>query len=296
MARNRFGSQHSSQGSVSSHSGYGSFDQFSSASGYEEPVSLKRGIDTAAEFLDDIKRARVTPNYTSDLAARLSTIEQLVGISSYTGAANSGYGYQHSAPEYGSSRQLPPFRSQQELLDADQFFSQLSSTLPSSKPDFFSPTKETPTSGYTLPSNGFPSLHARKNSNISSHRNTSPSVNVYPTLSSSPVGAGNGYESAAAPQLASRYDYDNGRRFSVGVLQKSSKCSAEAEQDDLSTAMSQLSVNSKPSTAELNQVERHAEVIKKMRELIAQMLEEYKEPSKKASPEKSSLYPTISAF
>lgn len=310
------------------------FDQFGSSSGYDLPSSnRKRDHEAAVDFFDDIKRARIAPTYNDDMAARLSTIEQLVGItSSYNSnnnSSNTGYSnhashqsqhHQQAVPEYASYRQLPPFRTQQELLDADQFFSQLSSNLPLAKTDYSSVAKETaPTPSYTLPSNAYPSYTppsatAAPHSTSTTAATTttaSPSVNVYPTLNSSPVGSSSGYESTGAPHLASRYDYDNGRRFSVGVSQRTSKLSTSSEEnddddddDDLASAMNKLSVDSETRTT-CKQVERHAEFIGQMRAMIADMLKEYKaeaageseaEPRGETRSVKSSLYPTVAAF
>lgn len=295
-SRNRF--QHSSQGNIhSSPSGYGNLDQFGPNPGFEEQGSRKRGFEAASDLLDDIKRARVTPNYNLDMAARLSTIEQIVY----------GYAASHQMPlaEPQSFRQLPPFRSQQELLDADQFFSQLSSNLPS-KPDY--PVKETAAPGYSLPTNSYASYGSHNTQASPSHASSSlsPSVNVYPTLNSSLMGPSHSH-STPHPQLASRSEYDNGRRYSVGVSQKSSKPAAAVADsasttvygnaDELTSAMRELSVNDHL----VNQVTRHARVIRHMRQLIASMLKVQKSQElvmdrESKESQKSGLYPIVAAF
>lgn len=356
--RNRFTNQQSIQNSISSPSGYGLFEQFGSntappngrvlsSPNYDpsDSLSRKRGYDAAIDLFEDIKRARISPSYTSDMAARLSTIEQIVGIAPYGVTPN--YNSQQpsssvsstAAQDYNGLRQLPPFRSQQELLDADHFFSQLSSNIPipssSGSKHLHEQYQATPTtkssvesqvSGYTLPSNGYSSSssipygsYAQSQSHSSSqspqHHSSSPSLNVYPTLNSSTSTAGGLYDSSATtsqahPQLPSRYDYDNGRRFSVGVLQRSSKLSdsgvedkeekeGEFLQDDLALSMSGLSIKSEP--------ERHAYAVARVREMIAELLKEYDQPSipaeavsgaeeSKQTSSKSSLYPAVAAF
>lgn len=286
-------------GSVSAPTGYGA-EQFGGPTYDQDLGSRKRGHDAAFDFLDDIKRARITPNYNADMAARLSTIEQIVGIAPYTGqtafpttptaaaAAAAAASHPLPSPEYQGFRQLPPFRSQQELLEADQFFTQLSSNLP------LKPAESVP--AYTLPSNGYSNTqYAGSFAQVVSppqSATTTPPANGYPTLT--PSGGANYVGSGAPhPQLGSRCDYDNGRRFSVGVLQRSSKLSSTAADDALVQQLGKLRVTT--PEPELDQVARHAEVIKRMRALIAAMLSEAKKEEEKKEA-KSGLYPTVAVF
>lgn len=282
---------------------------------YELPESSnrKRGFDAALDLFDDIKRARVAPTYNSSMATRLSNIEQLIGISSYGGNPGSNHNSyrqpvtsqsqlpQPLPPQQDSLRHLPPFRSHQDLLDADQFFSQLSSTLPLARP-----AQEYNNQPFTLPSNGYATGYPQPVSPPqSSHSSVSPSLNVYPAINSSPSVNNNlnsGEQSSNSqnhPQLASQYKYGSSKRFAVGVMQRSSKLSAEAE-DDLTDAISRLEVSNievEESEKELDDIERHSLVIKRIRSLIAEMMKEsdsVKTDIKKE--EKESMYPTIAAF
>lgn len=292
VPRNRY-NQVSPPGSVSVPTGFGA-EQFGAS--YEQDLaSRKRVHDAAFDFLDDIKRARITPNYNADMAARLSTIEQIVGIAPYGQpfpTTSTPASHPLPSPEYQGFRQLPPFRSQQELLEADQFFTQLSSNLPLKPADSGVPA-------YTLPSNGYSAQYAGSFAQVSPSQsaNATPPANGYPTLT--PSANANYVGGASHPQLGSRCDYDNGRRFSVGVLQRSSKLSATtAAEDDLTQQLGKLRVTA--PEPESDQVARHAEVIKRMRALIAAMLSEYSaglgSDQKGKQKEKSGLYPSVAVF
>lgn len=276
-----------------------------SYSSYDMPEtnSRKRGYDAALDLFEDIKRSRVTPTYNSNMAARLSTIEQLVGIAPYTNTPT----YRQSQPQpqpvqsqpvqQDTLRQLPPFRSHQDLLDADQFFSQLSSSLPLN-------TKPVPdyNQNFTLPSN-YGGYSQPLSPPVSSHSSVSPGLNVYPTISPAGTMAQdmNSHPSVNHPQLASRCDFQNNKRYAVGVMQRSSKLSAE---DDLSSAMAKLDVSEKKEEIkeEDEEIKRHAEVIQRIRVLIAEMIKKAETSETKESEvvvkkeEKESVYPTIAAF
>lgn len=99
----------------------------------------KRSLDTSTDLFDDIKRAKVQPVYNNDIAARLSALEPLILACIGQNQAKS-QGQQQSLLQSLSAllqsdlRSLHPIKSQtqQELLDTDQFFSQLSSSISSS--------------------------------------------------------------------------------------------------------------------------------------------------------------------
>ena len=259
------------------------FDQFNAPSYDSANSGRKRSYEAALDLFEDIKRARVAPSYTSNMAARLSTIEQIVGLAPYS---NFNQSRPQPVQEHTPSRQLPPFRSSQELLDVDQFFSQLSSNLPlaGKQYDHFMPNKNV--EPMTLPSNGYSGYAQRP---LSPSRGAA-SLNVYPTInaaSQEPLGG------SSQPQLALRSEYDSSKRYSVGVSQHSSKLSqddTEAE-DELSAAMSKLSVES-------DEIERHAEVIRRIRAMIGDLLKESAEKSEAPVTEgkTSSIYPTVAAF
>lgn len=300
---------------------FGNTDQLGSffdSAKINNAAARKRGFDAAFELFDDIKRSRVSPNYNSSMAARLSTIEQIVGLAPYVGTtANNNNGYPAPLPQQharqlsqdysGSSRQLPSFRSHQELLDVDQFFSQLASNMPlnNGKPapaaehaPLFNMPSSTPYPPLSPPSLG---------SNIPT--SSASSLNVYPTLGLN-SGATQEFETAgqphnsqlqqqAQPQLASRYDYDRSKQFSVGISQRSSRLSVETE-DDLASAMSSLSVKPEKEAKEAvtmigddDEVVRHVEVIKCIRAMITDML---KKSESEDFSHTNSMYPTVAAF
>lgn len=271
------------------------------------PAGRKRGLEASAEFFEDIKRARMQPTYSQEMAGRLANMEQLVPMQSYYG----GNGYQDV------SRVLPPFRSQQELLEADSFLSQLASNMthpphsqaphpqaqqqqqqPQSKPA--NPQQNGNVS--PLAPNGShhhqQSQQSQQQSSQGYSNYTYPPVrgtengsgyagNLYPSVSDS---NGSGY-AGGYPQLASRYDYDTGKRVLVGVKQHTSMndladklSSAKLDDDDQSDVGSS----------------RHLQVVQALRNMIAQQLQGLEDQADEATEPKtesaSRLYPSIEAY
>jgi hypothetical protein len=308
--RNRLNSQSS---------GFGGFDQLTSTGGVQGPLSppfdidaaaaamaasRKRSLEATADFIEYIKRARVAPNYTHDMAARLSTIEQLVGItppgpSSYGGAGGFDFG--------GRNHQLPPFRSHQDLLEADQFFAQLSSNLPTTKQQVSQQQSEKSETLLGNFSNSVPTTNANRSLNVyptlgSDFKQSPPQQHPSPhTQQSSPqqqqqasqsdfsLGSPNNTNKNQYPQLASRYDYDNGRRFSVGVQQRAAKNSSN---DDTA-----LELTEQMAGLELDTVARHARIIAVIRDLLKELIENsYASDDNVTGGTASSVgYPTIKA-
>lgn len=354
-----------------------------------ESLSRKRAYDATSDLFDDIKRAKIAPVYNSEMASRLSAVDQFVSSGSYNNASAAAafatqsqlpsQSQQHSSNDY---RSLPPFKSQQELLEADQFLSHLSNSIASQTSPRGNGSGEqsqygsglrssysgensssSHVSGLTLPSNGYsssrgsygaplnlpvtppeaaqtaalpsstnmyPSFPSSSASSSSTSDNASESGS-YPSTSvgsqySNPLYAGSSSSSSAShrdsstssyPQLGSRYENDNGRRFSVGVLQRSSKHSAAAtspssseDVDDIVSGLSNLKVSSaaagKPKDDYESDKERHLQVIEAMRRMIAEMLVSVndgpkddglkKEQDAKPEAKSSNLYPVIAAF
>lgn len=274
--------------------------------GYEQPPqeSRKRGYSAALDLFDDIKRQRIEPTYNNDFAARLSTIEQLVGISGPLPRTTRPLAVPASlAPQQPADplRQLRGLRTQQELLDADQFLSQLSSTLPLKAPapvptqDYFAPLPST-TSFNTYPSQPMSSL------------------NVYPSLDADVPSAAT--YSPEHPQVASRYDYESGKRYAVGVSQRSSKLADDASKDTAETDETDEKDAAKPDAPETDAADdlagamgkleiketeedvvlRHAEVIRRIRSMIADMLKETPSKDDSKVEDKEQMYPTVTAF
>uniref|UniRef100_A0A060T4Z6 ARAD1C01914p n=1 Tax=Blastobotrys adeninivorans TaxID=409370 RepID=A0A060T4Z6_BLAAD len=263
-----------------------------------EGSDRKRGYDATADFFDSVKRARIAPIYTSDMASRLSNVESSLN----------GY-------DTDSSRMLPPFKTQQDLLEADSFLSNLSSSI---KPDS---TTATTTSASTttssaatstpvtsasandvyLPSNGYP-LPAL-------HHSYTPAPSAYPTLPHNDM-----YPSFGQyPQLASRQDYDSSRRVSIGLAQRSSKEDAEKDKeakdtkdtkdsdgvDGLTSQIASLKVQGQSKIDEETR-DRHLKLVQTLRSSIARMLkeldEEKKDDQKDDHKSSTGLYPEIQAY
>lgn len=269
-----------------------------------EGSERKRGYDATADFFDSVKRARIAPIYTSDMASRLSNVESSLN----------GY-------ETDSSRMLPPFKTQQDLLEADSFLSNLSSSI---KPDSTTtaatstsastatsmaatatPVSSAPANDVYLPSNGYP-LPAL-------HHSYTPAPSAYPTLPHNDM-----YPSFGQyPQLASRQDYDSSRRVSIGLAQRSSKEDAEQDKDakdskattkatkdtdgvdSLTSQIASLKVQEQEKIDEETR-DRHLKLVHTLRNSIARMLKELDEEKKddKKDDHKSStgLYPEIQAY
>lgn len=365
---------------------------FSAHASHEQPPSSdyplrKRVFDGSAEFFDDIKRSRVYPVYSSDMAARLNNIESVINGGSYgpngapsiTGNSMSAV----SAPTTtatavssaipvlsndNNSRMLPPFRSQHELSEAYQFISQLSTNMSSSsynQPPSVSlagstsssqhqPTISTaqrtensvhPESSYSytlpslpsasgasvntvrVPSSSMPLAHSNGSQSYITSANgvsgataasiTTSSSSMYPVISSynnTAESTGNAGISQSYPQLASRYDYDNSRRVSVGVQQSSAtadkenndskknsdKVTDEKQVDSADGLVEDLKALDISSSNE-SERERHAKLVILLKDIISDMLKDYKDEekemvNKKDHKSEANLYPRIAAY
>lgn len=395
-----YSSQLNTEGGVLSHvfneSSIGSSDLYH---------NRKRSYEPTNDLFEDIKRAKIQPVYNGYMAARLCALEPF--MFGYPGQQNQNQNQNQSraqpqSQQYSSSNQrdqdqassqssqaqplssllrsdlrsLPPFKSQQELLDTDNFLSQLSSSISSSvspasstfshrmstdsnsslSSGTFPPGQDSfgsikpnysPMENLTLPSNDYsPPLSTASTSSsvaVSNGLNlptTPPSI--YPAISSSfnglsgssSAGASNGFfntlgnspnfqssghggtnSTSSYPQLASRYDNNDSRRFNVRVMQRTGKLSADKKDevknedvDDLTSALSSLKVEEKTVASEKQQFEdvkqRHLELIATIRAMLAQQLEHYgddktaikKEEEEQVKGGRTSLYPTITAF
>lgn len=329
--------------------------------------SRKRSYQSAAsDLFDDIKRAKISPLYSQEVAARLTALEHYVGLTANAPVPsqtapinntspshnNSGFTQQssnhHNLPspplqlsgqQQSDFRSLHPFKSQQDLLDADQFLSQLSGSIASSTqlpqplhtPPRHNSQDQSPysNSGIVLPSTGYqsrtqqpsvsssvslPSYSAYANSQSHNASSISPTSSqpLYPSLSSlsnaeqtkNNNGSSTLSPSNALPQLGSRYENNEpARKFSVGVLQRSSKHSLsktqDTEEDSLASVMDKLSLNSKTESIDQNddyeqQKKRHLQVVESLRKLVGEMLK-YHEESKSNLQDKQQqpCYPVI---
>ncbi|KAF5092826.1 hypothetical protein D0Z00_004386 [Geotrichum galactomycetum] len=237
------------------------------------------------------------------MAARLSTIEQLVGITP-PGPAN--YGAGGGGFDFGGrNHQLPPFRSQQDLIEADQFFAQLSSNLPTPKQQVTQQQQQNEKSETLLGNfNNLTTNTANRSLNVyptlgsdfkplppqqpSSPQQSSPQQQQQQQQSDFPLGSPNSTNKNQYPQLASRYDYDNGRRFSVGVQQRTAK----PNNDDDATLM----LTRQMAGLELDTVARHARIIAVIRGILQELIENGGNDDNATDTTTSSVdYPTIKA-
>lgn len=290
----------------------------------------KRSLDTSTDLFDDIKRAKVQPVYNNDIAARLSALEPLILACIGQNQARS-QGQQQSLLQSLSAllqsdlRSLNPIKSQtqQELLDTDQFFSQLSSSIssPSSSSSDScchghrssiesnsSLSSLSPTSSDNFSS--FKSSYAPMDNLSLSSSDLSLSPSLYPSISNNSllgnIGATSEYQGSAQPsyrgprhpQLASRYDAStDAQRYNVRVMQRSGKLSSDTPQkkgtevQDLVSSLSALKLEDNETR------NRHLQLISVIRKMIACQLDLSSQPiSHVIKSEKKSLYPVISAF
>lgn len=254
----------------------------------QAPVSIRDHLNQSSAAVSYLGQ-----DYTHmDLAARLATLEQLVGL----------------AP---AQQQIPLPSLRQDLVETDQFFQQMASNLPPpSKPmDIF------------------------KHSQISS----SPSVGIYPVIPPTPESSFSGPSghhssissigstgSIGNPQLASRYDYDATRRYSIGIQQRSNRSSHIAEpRDRLSIEsiimsekerLAKIAKEGKLKTLSPEQVESQRELIFNIRSTLAELIrvsavteeneklkkteeeEEDDDDEEDVEEEPEKLYPVINVF
>lgn len=206
-------------------------------------------------------------DYSSlDLAARLATLEQLVGL----------------APP---QQQIPLPSLRQDLVEADQFFQQMANNLPP-------PSR---------------SLELFRSGNVSS-------APFYPSISdnNSPIGSSIGGTgiSSTNPQLASRYDYDANRRYSIGIQQRQSRLAStpikEASfQEMVQSVLEEEKARSLDvSNYNTEQLESHRKRIIKIREIISEMLKsaddiessDCSDEEDDVEEEPETLYPIINVF
>ncbi|ANB12969.1 alkaline-responsive transcriptional regulator RIM101 [Sugiyamaella lignohabitans] len=300
-------------------------------SGYEEPSpNRKRAFDATADLFDDIKRSRIAPIYSNEMSNRLSSMESILTISPNTW----GYTYYSdpvskpvssqtamqsnpvSAPAANmnnSSRALPSFRSTQELLDADQFLSQLSSNIysnysgssvssASSSEDQYSYNQRLPLQTQPQPPQQQPQQpmvqpqHQQLPAHSYNHQSSYPVTHNYPqklgpaptTTSSStsmyPVLNSSTDFNAGYPQIASRYEYDYSKRQSVGVSQRAAPPSSSTSVDDLTDSLKKVDIEDKKSDSESGsdseepdakeQMTKHLNIVAALRKVIAELLKE----------------------
>ncbi|KAI5804568.1 hypothetical protein EDC01DRAFT_426034 [Geopyxis carbonaria] len=221
----------------------------------------KRSFDGVDQFFEDAKRHKLQPVYDGAMAQRLSAL-QFVPSTTGEGVDFNGHTTTVTAPPTTSAGQpftLPSLRTKQDLIDADNFLTQLSANVyENSNGQQFpfrgnqaqsphTPTQQQaqqhhdgapaaqmgqnqagtpaltpPTSNYTASAS--PATHHTTPPTVSPQAST---ASMYPSLpavvTSSDVG--NGYpapvSAAPATSLGSTFESGERRRYSVGVLQRS---------------------------------------------------------------------------
>ncbi|KAK9464820.1 hypothetical protein V1512DRAFT_86616 [Lipomyces arxii] len=208
----------------------------------------KRTFDAANDFFEDVKRHKVAPVYGQDMASRLSALEALVGVTApvlpaeYSQSVVPGPQSQayHHAPHYPHITQapmhaplpshtphapphtLPALRTKQDMLETDHFLTQLSSNMyhqpqPPQQPQYHYPAAH---ASQPAP---MPTPFTAINAGEQSPRHVPyAGAGMYPAL----PGVGGDHAASPHPLLASRFDADPTRRFSVGALQKTAKTDA----------------------------------------------------------------------
>ncbi|KAK9461955.1 uncharacterized protein V1516DRAFT_673389 [Lipomyces oligophaga] len=270
----------------------------------------KRAFDAANDFVEDVKRHRVVPVYGQDMASRLSALEALVGVtppapppSDYLSTASSAYAHAppHALHYLGPSHhsqsvpsQLPALKTKQELLDADHFLNQLSTSIYNSGGQHSSSSHAVPFGSsqsqlyqssnnaglnqpVVSPFTAINSEHSHMSTHLPYSQNVNSSAGLYPSLPS--VSSVEQHQSI--PGLASRFDPDPTRRFSVGALQKSAKsCSSSSEStvsdtsvDDLLEEMEvKLVLTQDKNFVSERQRKMHILVIERLRSVVRSML------------------------
>jgi hypothetical protein len=159
-------------------------------------------------------------------------------------------------------------QQQQQLLQTSQSVSPASSQI--------SPT------GHSYASYNYPSTAGRTNGDSGiSAVSSAYAGGLYPTVSAD----NNSAYSGSYPQLASRYDYDAGKRVLVGVKQ-------HATMDELSDKLSSTKIDDEEASPS-----RHLQVVQALRNMIAQQLQDLREEEAEASDRTPTprLYPSIEA-
>lgn len=246
------------------------------AGGFVETVnpqstSKKRSYDYANEFFEDVKRHKITPVYNDDMAARLSALQAWVTDDLFQPSYNT-YQVPPQQPVQSQAQYLlPSLRTKQDLLDANQFLSQLQNHAfePQYTTDYLPDYPTYPNK--TL----YPTLDLGYTESVDS----TPSTNLYPHLFD---------QSATIPSstymgMGSRMAYDQTKLVYAGTLQKAPP---RAPSEELVQDMEKMDVDSEAKEKKVepevkvkseddedkNAKEKHLELIKKLQKLVQEML------------------------
>jgi hypothetical protein len=266
------------------------------AGGFVETVnpqatSRKRSYDYANEFFEDVKRHKITPIYnngnrtvrfllTSDMAARLSTLQEWVTEDLFKPTYNTYQLHQHQTVP-SQPYMLPALRTKQDLLDANQFLTQLQNQA-------FDPQY---TSDYMPQYPTYPNKTLYPTLDLDySHTpqlDMTPSTNLYPQLFDQTASLSSSYNYMG---MGSRMAYDGTKLVNTGTLQKAppTEESRRAGSEELVQDMEKMDVDSeakemKPSSTEKEPITvkkeddgdlkaKHLELIKKLQKLVQELL------------------------
>jgi hypothetical protein len=253
------------------------------AGGYVETVnpqntSKKRSHDAVNDFFDDVKRHKIAPVYndgiplsrtflTSDMADRLSDLQTWTD-DIFRQSYNT---YQvPSMAAHNQYAQIPAFRSRQDLLEFNQFLTQLHS-------HGFEP--QYPEYLPQYPSYNNKTLYPTLDLDYAQQADVTPSTNLYPQLfdqTQSPISSSN------YVGMGSRMAYDPAKLVFAGTLQKAPPRAGSEElvQDMEKMVVDSESKEKKPEEEvkvkleeDVDQVKaKHLDLIKKLQKLVQEML------------------------
>ncbi|KAK7206827.1 hypothetical protein BZA70DRAFT_115549 [Myxozyma melibiosi] len=281
--------------------------------GLHGDMPRKRVFDAANDFVEDVKRHRVAPVYGQDMASRLSALEALVGVvppsteyaGNYQSQNHSHYPLplsQISQPPAQHPTTLPALKTKQEMLEADHFLNQLSTSLYSSSShpaplqssysSISAPSGPHPQHQQPLMSSSSAQTQPLQPASFTPISNSSPHLTPYASIQvqsssglypSLPAVVGTEHHQSY-PSIGSRFDIDPTRRFSVGALQKSAvkdaKAAPEEESerqiDDLVEGINSKLDLSKSDKADFELSDRqrkmHILVIERLRTVVRNMM------------------------
>lgn len=267
-------------------------------------TSKKRSYDYANEFFEDVKRHKITPIYNDgtlsfmpplieDMAARLSALQAWVTDDLFKPTYNT---YQLPQQQTFPSQQyvLPALRTKQDLLDANQFLTQLQNQAfePQYSTDYL---PQYPTyANKTL----YPTLDMDYTQQ--SQGDMTPSTNLYPQLFDQTASLPSSYNYMG---IGSRMAYDGTKLVNTGTLQKAppAEDARRAGSEELVQDMEKMDVDSEskekkpltekePVTVKKEDDEdlkaKHLALVKKLQKLVQELLldQEKEVEVKKESP------------
>ncbi|KAH3680382.1 hypothetical protein WICPIJ_008298 [Wickerhamomyces pijperi] len=196
---------------------------------------MKRKPELVSQFFDDIKKAKITPRYNTDMVSKLNSLDyNLNNDFSLLPPLSSNQAEVSSAPVSATTSTSKLFKNFQELYDTNSFFNQLSASLDQypaqqqpQQPQQQQPHQQqqlfTSTQNHHTYNNFSPQVSTANNTNTNHVVNNPPQSNtLYPTILSSSTSTNN----FSYPQIANRFDSfsnDTYHRYNIGINQKASR-------------------------------------------------------------------------